>query len=246
MTLYTRRVIRMSSWDTATGGEIRVVVEDDYHHFRVGLSHDGQRITRTFTEAVRRPYDICISAGDRLKELVGLELSPDPSFVQRQVDARLQCTHQFDIAGLALAATARGIRLRRYEGAVPDAVDGRTTATLKRDGKTVLEWQMRRSVIEGPDPYTGQDVGKGFTAWVAHTLSPDEAEAALVLRRVVFISGGRDLPQDVIDALPARSGCWVHQPERYYTRKRWDDRQDFTHRPEALTADDDVWLAPTS
>jgi hypothetical protein len=245
MKLYTRRVIRMASWDTATGGEIRTVVEDDYHHFRVGISHDGTRVTRTFTDAVRRPYDICLGAGDRLQELVGLELSPDPSFAQRQVDARLQCTHQFDIAALALAAAARGIKARRYDAAVPDPENGRTTAILKRDGVPILQWEMQRSTITGPDPYTGHDIGKGFTAWVASTLAPDEAEAALVLRRVVFISGGRNLSQAFVDSLPHRSACWVHQPERYYTRQRLDERQDFTTRPEALTADDDAWLAPT-
>jgi len=241
--LYTRRVIRMSSWDTATGGEVRAVVEDDYHHFRVGLTHDRQRVTGTYSEALRRPYDLCLQAGERLDELVGVQLSPDPTFALRQIDARHQCTHQFDIATLALAAAARGIRTRRYEAAVPDAEEGRTVASLARDGVPVLQWALQGQVIAGPDPYVGRNLGKGFTAWVASSLAPDEAEAALVLRRAVFISGGRNIPQAVIEALPARGACWVHQPERYYTRQRMSRRQDFTERPQALTADDDAWLA---
>jgi len=241
--LYTRRVIRMSSRDTASGGEVRAVVEDDYHHFRVGLSHDGQRVTRTYSEALRRPYDLCLQAGERLEELVGVQLSPDPTFALRQVDARHQCTHQFDIATLALAAATRGIRARRYEAAVPDAEEGGTVASLARDGVPVLQWAVQGQVVAGPDPYTGRDLGKGFTAWVASSVAPDEAEAALILRRAVFISGGRNVSQAVIEALPARSACWVHQPERYYTRQRMSRRQDFTDRPEALTVDDDAWLA---
>lgn len=242
--LYTRRVIRMASWDTATGGEIRAVVEDDYHHFRVGLMHDGQRVTHTFTEALRHPYDLCQRAGGRLAELVGVQLSPEPTSASRQIDARHQCTHQFDIATLALAAASRGIRARRYEAAIPDAEDGCKNATLARDGTTVLRWTLRGQHIVDPEPYAGRDLGKGFTSWVATFLAPDEAEAALVLRRAVFISGGRNLPRATIEAMPARSACWVHQPERYYTRQRVSRRQDFTDRPEALTVDDDAWLKP--
>jgi hypothetical protein len=182
-----------------------------------------------------------------LQELVGLQLSPLPTFVSQQIDARHQCTHQFDIATLALAAASRGIKARRYDAAIPDAEEDCTEASLARDGVTVLRWRLKGQSIIGPEPYAGHDLGKGFTAWVASCLSPDEAEAALVLRRAVFISGGRNIPMAIIDAMPARSACWVHQPERYYTRQRMSQRQDFTDRPEALTADDDVWLtAPTA
>ena len=240
----TRRVVRMTSWTTAGGGHIRAVVEDDYHHFRVALEHDGTRITRTSADAPRQPYSLCGDAGQRLQELIGLTLSPNPSFASQKVNARLQCTHQFDIAALAMAAAARGIHSRRYDVMVPDAEQGQTTATLARDGAPLFQWEMQGSKILAPEPYAGQDIAKSFAAWVASSLEPDDAEAALIMRRTVFISGARTAPPEVLNRREPRGGCWVHQPERYFTAQPMHSNQDFTNRPEALTADDDEWLAP--
>src|SRR3546814_9230972 len=59
-------------------------------------------------------------------------------------------------------------------------------------------------------------LGRGFTAWAGTSLNTDDAEAALVLRRAIFISGGRGRTEE-LDRQPhavARGGCWVQQPER--------------------------------
>jgi hypothetical protein len=95
-----------------------------------------------------------------------------------------------------------------------------------------------------PAPYAGLAIGTGFTGWVRDRLSLDEAEAALVLRRAVFISGGRGVDLDA----PGRTtgpmgGCWVWQPERAASAKRnIGSTQDFTGRAELLTQDDQAWL----
>jgi hypothetical protein len=226
-------------------GEARAVVEDDFHHFRVTVRHRDDVVTEAFADAPRHPTVLCPLASDRLEDLVGMRLNPSSAQVLRQTDARQQCTHMIDLAGLAVAAAARQIARRTYDIEVPDREDGRTHARLWRDSEPVLDWIVERSRIVEPAPFAGHDIGSGFTAWVADTLGADEAEAALVLRRAVFISGGRGLDLDA----PGRTtgpmgGCWVWQPERSAGARRIvGSTLDFTDRAAALTLDDREWLA---
>ena len=73
----------------------------------------------------------------------------------------------------------------------------------------------------------------------------DEAEAALVLRRAVFISGGRGVDLDAPDRrMGPRGGCWAWQPERAQRAVRMvGSTLDFTDRADDLTAHDRGWLA---
>ncbi|WP_299694490.1 DUF2889 domain-containing protein [Hydrocarboniphaga sp.] len=224
-------------------GEARAVVEDDYHHFRVVVHYDAGQVISTSTEALRSPYDLCSAAGQRLHELVGMPLSGKMAAAFRVTDARHQCTHQFDIAALAVAAAARGIRQRRYDMVIPDSADGRVSARLQRDGSDVLEWQMDGDIILEPHPYTRRSIGSGFTDWVANQLSEDESEAALVLRRGVFISAGRRMEKSIPSGARPTGGCWVQQPERNRLAVAHpDSRQNFSQMPERLTAADNEWI----
>jgi hypothetical protein len=160
-----------------------------------------------------------------------------------RTDARQQCTHMIDLAGLAVAAAAGEVRGRSYEAEVPDRTAGVTTARLMRDGALALEWRLEGDRIIAPEPYAPRSIGSGFTGW-AQTLPEAEAEAALVLRRAVFISHGRMVDLDA----PGRTtgpigGCWSLQPERAHLARRvvgstWD----FTDRAADLTADDEHWI----
>ena len=133
---------------------------------------------------------------------------------------------------------------RVYEASVPDRVDDRTRPSLKRDGEVVLEWEMEGSKITAPAPYAGRDVGSGFTGFARGSLSLEEAEAALVLRRAVFISGGRNVDLDhPLHTTGPVGGCWVWQPEQAAARQRiTGSTLDFTDRAEELTRDDKGWL----
>lgn len=226
-------------------GEARAVVEDDYHHFRVAIIHDGTRITATCADSGRQPFSLCSAAGERLTELVGMPLSPDMTAAFRLTDARLQCTHQFDLAALAIANAARGTSQRRYHVVVPDTDGERKSAILSRDGVAILQWSLEGTTITAPAPFTGQTIGAGFTDWVVKSMSLDEAEAALVMRRAVFISGGRNLRRNEIpNHAPSNGGCWVQQPERNELALRSPgSKHDFTGRPEVLTAGDETWLS---
>ena len=236
------RVIRIR----ATPGMVRAVVEDDFHHFRILLRHDGRAVTGMTSQALRAPYTLCQGAEVRLRLLEGVALTDDPTALARLLDAREQCTHQFDIAVLAIAMAARGEGTRRYHAVVNDPEDGRYRAMLTRDGASVLDWALEGTMILGPQPYAGRSTGSGFTAFVASELDGDQAEAALVLRRTVFIAAGRGMHDwlDLLPHAPASGGCWVQQPTRNTQGLRIRGSiQDFSDRAELLTSADDAWLA---
>lgn len=236
------RVVRVAS----RPGIARSVVEDDFHHFRVEITHADGRVTGTRSEAARFPYSLCPAAGSRLDDLIGRALTPRISDLTAAIDARLQCTHQFDIATLAIAAAARGTITRRYDVIVEDSPDGARRAVLRRDGLPLLDWTIDGRTIVSPRHLAGVGIGNGFTARTALMPDADEAEAALVLRRAVFVSGGRGRTEqlDASSHAPPRAGCWVQQPARAPEARRMrSSTQDFTGRRDMLTQDDDAWIA---
>lgn len=171
--------------------EARACVEDDFHHFRLWMRARFGVVVNIKTWALRNPTNLCPAAGERVSDLIAMPLNEASAAVNERTDARQQCTHQLDLAGLAVAALARGIRRRTYKAAIPDRVDGATTATLWRDGEEILRWEIDGNAITGPPPYGGLSLGGGFTGFARALPTIDEAEAALVLRRAVFITGGR-------------------------------------------------------
>ena len=197
------------------------------------------------SQAPRHPTSLCPQAGLRLTELVGMALNASSAAALSHTDARQQCTHMIDLAGLAIAAAARDIGRRCYEAEAPDRVDGRSRPRLWCDGRLVLEWTIDKMTVVGPGPYAGRSLEAGFTAWTQAELDVDAAEAALVLRRACFISGGRGVDLDS----PGRTfgpagGCWVWQPEQApQARRMVGSTLDFSETPEALTRDDQDWLA---
>jgi hypothetical protein len=239
------RMIRL----TATGGGgiagvVRVLLEDDYHHFRVTIEHDGQRVRATHTQAGRRPYSLCDQAGAQLEQMVGLALCERMSDVFRGTDPRQQCTHQLDMAALAVAVAARGTKCLRYDLLVPNREQGRTVPWALRDEREVLRWEIDGDRITSPEPYAGLGTGGGFTDWVATRLAPLEAEAALLLRRAVFVSLGRTTPMNMdVQHAPATQACWVKQPARNtLALRRISSWQDITRRPDELSETDEAWI----
>lgn len=234
------RTVRIST----RRGEARAVVEDDFHHFRVSVFHNGKVVTSVTGEALRHPWTLCAYTAARLSELVCMPLSSCAQSVARYADPRLQCTHQFDLAGLAIAAAARGIARRRYDMSVTDTVDDHRTATLSRDGHVVLSWTLRRTLVLDPPPFKGQALRAQFAAWAAENLSEDECEAALVLRRAIFISGGREVDLDQLAHATATGGCIVNQPENAERALRMKGATiDFSRGPAVPTQSDDAWLS---
>jgi hypothetical protein len=237
------RRIQLEARRAEAGGEVRTVLEDDFHHFRVALRHREGRVTDVRAEAPRHPFTACPAAAAALTALVGMTLDPVASAVSRHTEASGQCTHMFDLAGLAIAAAARGVVHRRFEIEVPRHVAGRSQVHLMRDDGLQLDWEVEEGTIIAPRPYAGIDMRKGMARWALTELPPDEAEAALVLRRCALIALGRlrDIDQDA-HARPS-GRCYAQQPERATRALRvvgstWD----FTAHPERLCLDDRTWL----
>jgi len=197
-----RRRIRLvaTAPDTVEGG-----LEDDFHHFEVTLRHDGIRVVDVDARSVRWPWSTCPAAAGPLRELIGMPLSPRCLAVGEHADPHANCTHMFDLAGLAVAHAYRGlpthaISRRQYDAEVPfGAVEGAPTRVeLRRDGEPVLTWTLQGRGIIDPSQFSGAPWHGGFFRWADRTLPVEAAEAAIVLRRACEIGMGRGMDLDDI------------------------------------------------
>jgi hypothetical protein len=241
--MFRRRIV-ISSEKCPSQTRVRAALEDDFHHFRVEVTAENGRVSKIGGSAVRRPYTLCGSAVARLDALLGMPLSPIAHEVTRVTDGAEQCTHLFELAGLAIAAAARGTLRRQYDVEVPMRVHDRTRSKLLRDGVTLLEWDLLGTVIQAPAPYCGVDLYHGMARWALTNLPAEEAEAALVLRRSTGISKGRGMNLDAQVHARPNGNCFSQQPQRAASALRivgstWD----FAATPERLCADDLAWLA---
>lgn len=213
---YRRRIRLVSTaTDTVVGG-----LEDDFHYFVVTVHHDGAVVTGIESEARRWPWTTCPDAGAQLTVLVGMELSPRCLAVGEITNPRLQCTHQFDLAGLAVAHACRDVAVRQYDATVPFGAQsgGPRHVELLRDGAPCLDWTLDGHACVDPEPYASAPWRGGFLKWADTTLSVDEAEAAAVLRRACDIGFGRgaDLeayPRASQLAIGSSGICYTFQPE---------------------------------
>ncbi len=220
-------------------------LEDDFHHFEVTLRHDSATVTHLEMHPVRWPWLTCPDAGVALRALEGMALSERCTAAAAVADPRQNCTHQFDLAGLCVAHAARGISRRQYDVEVPPPVEGVLRPSLRRDGDLLLEWELRvgrsrtRELV-APARFTAAPWKGGFMKWADANLAPDDAEAAIVLRRSCDIGMGRGMDLEAIDCAQELAGimtgiCYTMQPETMPValRERGTIR-DFGRDPDAL------------
>lgn len=216
-TLGLHRTIRIAVGE----GECRGILHDDFHHFRVTVRHADGVVRSVEAQTLRGPYSLCARVGAELAGLVGAPLSRTMDAAAEGLSARLQCTHQFDLATLAIAAAGRNADCRydagvRVEG--PELFRG----SVCRDGVELFGWQVAESTITDPPPFAGRALGVGFAQWARTAHDPDAAEAALVLRRAfVLARARRHIPR--LDSLPSAlptGNCWVQQPGTAETAAR--------------------------
>lgn len=221
-------------------------LEDESHHFGLTLVHDGTHIREVRMAAPRYPWSTCAGAGQPLQALVGKPLVARASHVGTLVDMRLQCTHLFDLASLVVAHAYAGRGHRRYHGTVeplaavvPGAPHESQRATLQCDGTVVLQWDLHDDCIVAPKAHAGRAIYHGFREWT-ESLPPEEAEQALVLRRVAFVSNGRRITIEHLGSaaeLGQAAVCHSFQPAQSVraTPVR-DSRRRYDTSPEAMLA----------
>ena len=240
------RLIRIKTQSTPAEGRVaRAALEDDFHHFRVELNSADGKISSIKGSVLRHPTTLCPGAAAQLQVLVGLPISTYSYGLSAHTDARQQCTHLMDLAGLAVAAVGKEISSTTYIAKVFDEnSSGFRLATLERDGEECLEWHIADDKIIHPQDMNDRSIGKGFTAWATSLPTTDASEAALVLRRAVFVSEGRAYDLDIGDNYRGDlGGCWVWQPERAdAARRNVGTTRDFTHASNTLLATCARWL----
>lgn len=238
-----RRVIDIRTQGTPLDGQARVALEDDYHHFRVGLVYKDNKISDTFGEGLRTPYTTCGAAAAQLQSLIGMTIQRDRDAIGAFTNPKLQCTHMFDEAGLAVNAAAQGIKCRRYEIEVPRHVDGATHSRIWRDGELIMQWHINGDTITAPEQFVDMPLRHGMGAWVQENLSESMQEAAFILRRCSVISIGRLYNLDELTHARNSNYCYAQQEERAQQSLRVKgSTEDFSDRLGELTKADQSWL----
>lgn len=225
---------------------IIAALEDDFHYFIVTFEHDGRCVTAASSRTLRAPWTVCPQAGALLQQFVGRPLTARPLHDIGDIDPKIQCTHQYDLALLAVAQALRG-GSRQYEATIPDRVEGQTRATLLRDEQPCLDWHLDQTTVLSPPPYSGRDL-RSMTAWALENLDDDALEALWVLRRAVMVSRGRSQTLSYDDTplsrMPAMTGaCFVYRPGPAELARRMCLPIDSAQRAEPLLADLDARLA---
>jgi hypothetical protein len=221
-------------------------IEDDMHRFELTLRHDGVVVTAVEGRAVRWPWAPCVEAATVIDAIVGLPLSRSCSAVGAWTDATSQCTHQFDLAGLAVAHAARhvagGAVARSYLAVVPDWQRHPYDAWILRDGVEVLRFTVGERCLEAPEQFAGVALNQRFIQWCGEHLNDDATEAALLLRRAAWMSPARHIDLErfpMIGESRVKPGvCFATQPERVAIgfRNR-NSLRDYGDHPQDLLAD---------
>lgn len=197
------------------------------HCFLLRLDHAEGRIVSVAGKALRHPWSACPGAVGYIKsELTGKRLDD-----VAKLEARQNCTHLLDLAILS-AAHVTDDAPRHFDMKVADRVNGRTTAILYEDGFERLRWQLDGLDIVGPETPVSRNL-RALSQW-KRELPQEQAEWATLLRRAVFISGGRQFsppPEErAADQGPARLGvCYNYQlPQARQSTRTPDWRKDFS------------------
>lgn len=169
---------------------IDVELEDSNHAFRLGMRHDGERVTAVEPDFVRHPFTTCPESARHYARLVGLPLG-QAADVRRMLETRSGCTHLTDMAALALAHAAQADFERLYDIAVDDERDGRSRARIACDGTPVFDWIVAQHTIVEPAACAGRPMMKGFHAWAREAFAGPRLEAAVALQRGYFVAQAR-------------------------------------------------------
>lgn len=214
-------------------------MEDDFHHFRVTLKHDGEVATEVLGESIRFPWSTCgQEAQQHIGELVGCRLST--LYKQLSVEERYtHCTHLFDLAQLAVSHAGDAESRLLYQSKVTLLPSrGPIAAELRLNGDRLLDWQLDNRMITAPAPFAGTPVDT-LAGWVyKQQFSAQLIEAILILQRAVHVSFGKiyewqSLSWASEQKLPPT--CYTFQPGTAQRAARVvGSARDYTKTPEQM------------
>jgi hypothetical protein len=193
---FCRRRIRLTKSERyRTIGEL----EDDFHHFRVELTHDGEKILTVSGSALRAPWSTCSEVNRPLQKIVGSPLSPESTAIGGYASPTSNCTHLFDLTGLVISHTVQDKLIRQYDLMVTDPSNLKQELFLWLDSELVLAWIVQDNTIIEPSEWEGISLQGKFIPWAMTQLDPQTAEAAIALRRMLHISSGHGINLDKIE-----------------------------------------------
>lgn len=210
-----RRRILFSS----VAGTVHAALEDDFHGFRLILSHNGSVVTGIQAETLRIPGSTCSEAPDLLQRFVGRELTGNRVQFRQYEDARMHCTHLHDLLWLASAHALRPLGPRQYDVILPDAVDSSCEAEVRIDGVTTHRWVIDMQSVIAPVEHAGLPLQQGFARWAADAFVGDALEAAVVLQMGIFVGRARRLDVEALRKnfpegdMRQAAVCYSFQPE---------------------------------
>ena len=212
--LCRRRIRLIKDSEDRTIGEL----EDDFHHFRVELTHDSDKILSVSGSILRAPWSTCSEANSPLQKIIGSSLSSDSTAIGGYATPTSNCTHLFDLTGLAISHTVQEQHTRQYDLAVTDPSNGEQDLLLWRDSELIMFWTIREGVIIAPDDWKGVSLLGKFIAWARDNLDPLTAEAAIALRRMTHISTGHGINLDKLSVGPEHTDgplgrCYTYSNE---------------------------------
>jgi hypothetical protein len=189
-------------------GAVTARVEDDFHHMVVTVCHDGETITGIEAKMVRAPWTTCPGAEAVLDQtFVGTPLAE----AARRGFKQANCTHLYDLAVLAAAHAGEAAAIA-YEILVSDPDAGEISAELRRDGETLLEWQLSGITLTAPSELAGKSLFE-LRDWIA-ALPATAREAAKLLQWACLLAHGRSLPlEQQSDATKLPPNCYTFQPD---------------------------------
>jgi hypothetical protein len=208
---------------TPQAGSVCAEVEDDFHHMRVSIKHDGVTAHTVTASLLRAPWSTCPGAQTKCEEtFTGVELAAFPALR----DKTYNCTHLYDLALLAAAHAHENVVLV-YDIYVSDPIDGKRHAQLWRNAEHIIEWWDKSYRIVEPGELAGMKLND-MRLWI-DSLAPVQQEAARILQWASIIAHGRIIPMDKqSDASRMPPSCYTFQPERAVIARRIGQTRDFS------------------
>ena len=223
--------------------QVECEIEDDFHHFRVVFTHDGERVLKISAEPVRFPWSACGKpSAQHFAQLQGMQLQPLRDLLSRS-DYFDYCTHMCDIFDLGVQLLERGDSIRLYEVEVDVASDGPAEkAVIWRDGIERLRVGLNRGTITTPDQLAGVTVDELY-GWAQKNFSDEKRngehiELLGVLQRAIYVSFGKGYDwsdRRTADMMGLPPVCFTMATERAATARRMQGtEQDFSSSADKL------------